>query len=88
MCAHSLAAHGRTKQALASLVQFGEDDVLGLVGCRLRREVDHDRLVRLLGQPIQNEILPHHRDFSNRVNIHPHSHKQHRVISTLDLFVY
>ena len=55
---HSLAAHGRSKQSLASLVQLGEDDVLGLVGRRLRREVDHDWLVRLLGQPVQYEILP------------------------------
>ena len=55
---HSLAAHGRSKQSLASLVQLGEDDVLGLVGRGLRREVDHDWLVCLLGQPVQYVILP------------------------------
>ena len=56
--AHSLGAHGWPKQAFASLVQFGEDDVLCLIGRRLSREVDHDWLVRLFRQMIQNEILP------------------------------
>ena len=29
---HCLASHGGSKQPLASLVQLGQDDVLGLVG--------------------------------------------------------
>ena len=56
--AHCLAAHGRPEQALASLVQLGEDDVLGLVGRGLCREVDHDWLVNFLWKLVQNEILP------------------------------
>ena len=63
--AHCLAAHGWPEQALASLVQLGEDDVLGLVGRRLCREVDHDWLVSFFWKLVQNEILLEKKNMTN-----------------------
>ena len=50
-------SHGRAKHPFPSLVQLGENDVLRLVGAGLGREVDQDRLVDILGQLVQNELL-------------------------------
>ena len=47
---------GGAKAHLAALVQLGVDQVLRLVGRRLRREVDVDR-VELLGHATQQLVL-------------------------------
>ena len=54
---YRLLAERRSEDALAALVQFGHDDVLRLVGARLRREVEDVRLVHLLVQLVQQKVL-------------------------------
>ena len=50
-------AERRSEDTLAALVEFGHDDILCLVGARLRREVEDVRLVYFLVQLIQQEVL-------------------------------
>ena len=54
---HRFLAEGRPVDALAALVQLRHDDALRLVGARLCWEVEDVRLVHLLVQLVQQEIL-------------------------------
>lgn len=54
---YSLLAHGRAEDALPSLVQLGHDDVLCLVGARLRGEVDDVGFVHVAIELLEQEFL-------------------------------
>lgn len=54
---HSLLAKWWSVDPLSPPVQFGHDDVLGLVGAGLGREVDDVGLEHLLVQLVQEEVL-------------------------------
>ena len=58
---YSLLAEWWTKHALAALVQFRHDDVLGLIGAGLGGEVDDVGFVHLLVHSVEEEVLKHNR---------------------------
>lgn len=54
---YRLLAKRWTKDSLPALVQLGHDDILGLIGRRLGREVDDVGFVQFLIQIVQQEFL-------------------------------